>query len=198
MEENTLRAHAQGAAGASASEKGRVVTTRLHHQKRCDTPYCGPGGGNRGRDKAPNGSHRTGPTEGGAPTPCPAPTPPPSLAPSRLGSHGSFVTAPRRVEEQRFARASGGGGGWAVVEAPIPAPPPPFWAHVTGTPDGLTGPLMGRPGRLGGGGGGGPEVPQHKWLKIIPHDALIIVRYVSWGIFFLEKNRFRAALWCWW
>ena len=36
-------------------------------------------------------------------------------------------------------------------------PPPPFWAWVTGTPDGPLGRFR-----------GGPEVPQHIWLKMIP------------------------------
>ena len=41
---------------------------------------------------------------------------------------------------------------------------------------------------LGGGGGAGSrpleEGPQHLWLKLIPHNALIILRYVSRGNFF--------------
>ena len=48
--------------------------------------------------------------------------------------------------------ARGGGGG----SSPFPGPPP-FWAPVTRTPDGLT---VTR-NRLTGEVGGGPEVPQH-------------------------------------
>ena len=37
-------------------------------------------------------------------------------------------------------------GGGGCRSSPFPGPPPPFWAPVTGTPNGLTG---------GAGGGGG-------------------------------------------
>ena len=93
------------------------------------------------------------------------------------------------------------------VGAPFPDPPP-FRALVAQTPAGPPGEVgamkQGIPssrippchrhmviatsrGRLGGGRGGS-EVPQQVWLKTIPHDALIILRYVSWGNFFLKKN----------
>ena len=49
-------------------------------------------------------------------------------------------------------RARGGGS-----FEPFSRNPPPFWAPVMGTPDGL----MVTPNRLTGKVGGGPEVPQH-------------------------------------
>ena len=72
------------------------------------------------------------------------------------------------MQETGFARGEG------VVGTPFPDPLL-FRAHVTGTPGGRTGEM---------GEGGSPEVPQHKWLRMIPHNALIILRYVLWVLFF--------------
>ena len=53
--------------------------------------------------------------------------------------------------------------------SPVSRPlPPPFRAHLKGTPNGLTGRL-----------GAGPEVPQHMWLKMHPHNALMIFKFTS-------------------
>ena len=59
----------------------------------------------------------------------------------------------------KMAYALGRGGGGGGVRA-LFLGPPPFWAPVTGTPDGLTATPDGLTGEVGGGGGA--EIPQHK------------------------------------
>ena len=50
-------------------------------------------------------------------------------------------------------------------------------------------------GNLGLGEGGlGGWGPRHIWLKMIPHDALIVFRDVSWGDLFFENIFCWAAL----
>ena len=65
------------------------------------------------------------------------------------------------------ARRKGGGG----LRSPLSRPPPPFRAHVT-------------------------RYPNTSRLKMIPHDALIILRYVLWRTFFFEvlPTRFAAQV----
>ena len=78
------------------------------------------------------------------------------------------------------------GGG--VVGVPFPDNPPP---HLQGLRDGDLrradgDPPMGRRGRLGGRGG--HERHPNKYVaQNDPHNALIFLRYVSWGKLF-EKN----------
>ena len=54
----------------------------------------------------------------------------------------------------------------------------PFRAHVTGT--------LGR--AAGGYLRGALRYPQQMWPKTIPRDALIMLRYVSWGNFVTQKS----------
>ena len=94
-------------------------------------------------------------------------------------------------ENSRSSRMGRGCQGWkkkglcagaGVIQAPFPAPLP---ARLQGSHDG-------DPQRADGGGwvgrGGGPEVPQHPWLKMIPHNALIILRYGIMGGGGVEKE----------
>ena len=77
----------------------------------------------------------------------------------------------------------GGGVVGALFQSP---PPPPFRAHVTGTPDGPTGDVGG--------------VLRYTYVaQNDPEDALMILRYVSWGEFFffgkkLLLGRFAAQV----
>ena len=66
----------------------------------------------------------------------------------------------------------------------LPPPPPLFLGSCDGDPDGLTV----TPNRLTGEVGGGTTT----------YDALIILRYVSWGEFFFQNKIFRVALWRSW
>ena len=79
-------------------------------------------------------------------------------------SHALDTTGRRCGMQRRTGGGQGLGENWLTLgggggrSSPF-AGPPPSWAPVTGTPDGLT--VTPPQADRGGCGGGGPEAPQH-------------------------------------